>query len=238
MSIEIKQLTHKYASGTEAEKNALNNITCSIPEHKITAIIGQTGSGKSTLIRHFNGLLKPTSGSIDILNHQLNKKTSEKELVEVRKKVGIVFQFPENQLFAKNVLEDVAFGPINFGVMPTQALQIAKRSLERLHFDAHLYNQSPLELSGGQMRRVALAGIIASQPQILILDEPTAGLDPIGKKQIMQEIQKIHAEQATTTIMVTHSMEDVAEYADHLIVMKKGDIAFSGEPRHFFKMKN
>lgn len=235
MSIKINKLTHKYSTGTEDEKDALNNVSLEIPEHKLTAIIGKTGSGKSTLIRHFNGLLKPTSGSIEIAQHTLTAKTNEKELVEVRRDVGIVFQFPENQLFAKTVIEDVAFGPINFGVEHDIAVEIAKETLHRLYFDSNLYDSSPLELSGGQMRRVALAGIIASNPKILILDEPTAGLDPIGKKQVMDEVKSIQEQQNVTVIMVTHSMEDVTTYADNLVVMKDGQVSFSGIPKNFFQ---
>lgn len=233
MQITLENVTHVYAKGTPFEKEALTDVSITIPEGAFVGIIGQTGSGKSTLIQHLNGLLKPTTGVIRMGQHEITSTT--KKTGEWRKYVGLVFQYPEHQLFEETVAKDVAFGPTNLN-LPSEmvenrvreALQIVGLSYEDMK------DRSPFQLSGGQMRRVAIAGVLALQPSVLVLDEPTAGLDPAGRNTILEGIYKIHQERQMTTVMVTHSMEEVSRYADYLIVMANGRVAMQGTPIDVF----
>lgn len=232
MSIIIKHLTHKYNEGMPFEKTALKDINIEISTGEFVGIIGHTGSGKSTLIQMFNGLLKPTQGQVlvngqDIHDDKINKK-------EIRQKVGLVFQYPEYQLFEMTVREDVAFGPKNLGLSENEIAERVKYALEAVGLDESYYEKSPFELSGGQKRRVAIAGVLAMKPDTLILDEPTAGLDPKGRNELFDQLQKMHKELGLTIVLISHSMEDVARYAEKLIVLYKGKIAYEGTPREVF----
>ncbi|GLB47515.1 energy-coupling factor transporter ATP-binding protein EcfA2 [Philodulcilactobacillus myokoensis] len=235
MAIQFKNVSYVYHQNAKQPFEALKNINFHIQTGSLTAIIGQTGSGKSTLIRHLNGLLHPTKGEVIIDHFHIDNKTDDANLYELRKKVGVIFQFPEHQLFAKTVLDDVSFGSINFGFKKSIAIKNAKDSLKLLGVNEHWFHQAPLELSGGQMRRVALAGVLAFHPKILVLDEPTAGLDPNGHRQIMAIIKSLQVEQHVTIIMVTHSMNDVANYADQVIVMQNGKLLQSTTPKKLFQ---
>lgn len=234
MDIQFKDVSYTYEAGTPIQHTALKNIDLTFLPQKFTAIIGKTGSGKSTLVQHLNALLKPTQGVVRIGNRSITPTTGNKQLKALRKKVGTVFQFPEAQLFGQTIKEDVMFGPKNYGVKPGNALLIAERALEMVGLDASFLEQSPFDLSGGQQRRVAIAGVLALEPEILVLDEPTAGLDPRGQAEIMDMFYRLNTEQNTTIIMVTHQMEQVAEYADDVIVMKEGAVAKQGTPREIF----
>ncbi len=226
-------VNYVYGAGTAYEKYALKDINLVIPKGEFIGLIGHTGSGKSTLVQHFNGLLAPTSGHIyykgnDICAADFNKK-------ELRSKVGLVFQYPEHQLFETTVVKDVAFGPKNMGLTKLEIDMRTFAALKEAGVSEELYDASPFELSGGQKRRVAIAGVLAMQPDILILDEPTAGLDPRGRDEILDRIAAIHAEGNRTVILVSHSMEDVAKYADRLIVMKEGSVFCDGTPKEVFR---
>ncbi|MCG1023856.1 energy-coupling factor ABC transporter ATP-binding protein [Sutcliffiella horikoshii] len=234
MQITIKDLEHRYQANTPFERVALFDVNMLIPQNSYTAIIGHTGSGKSTLLQHLNGLLRPTKGSIQVGDITLQANKKEKNIKSIRKKVGIVFQFPEHQLFDETVEKDVCFGPINFGVPEDEAKRRAKEALQMVGLPDKYLEASPFDLSGGQMRRVAIAGVLAMQPEVLVLDEPTAGLDPRGRKEIMDLFYKLHKEQNLTTILVTHSMEDAARYADTIMVMNKGTVGLKGTPREIF----
>lgn len=234
MQITIKDLEHRYQANTPFERVALFDVNMLIPQNSYTAIIGHTGSGKSTLLQHLNGLLRPTKGSIQVGDITLQANKKEKNIKSIRKKVGIVFQFPEHQLFDETVEKDVCFGPINFGVPEDEAKRRAKEALQMVGLPDKYLEASPFDLSGGQMRRVAIAGVLAMQPEVLVLDEPTAGLDPRGRKEIMDLFYKLHKEQNLTTILVTHSMEDAARYADTIMVMNKGAVGLKGTPREIF----
>lgn len=234
MSIEIKQLTHFYQRHTPFEVAALNHITTTIKEGTMTALIGHTGSGKSTLVKHLNGLLLPDEGQIHIADDVITADNHKRSFVDLRKQVGLVFQFPEAQLFEETVLKDVMFGPLNFGYTKSDSEQRAKEALTQVGLDESFYLRHPHELSGGQMRRVAIAGVIASQPKILILDEPTAGLDPKGHDDMMTLFKQFKA-QGMTLIMVTHQMDDVAQYCDDVIVMENGEILKQGSPSDIFQ---
>lgn len=199
-----------------------------------TAIVGHTGSGKSTLLMHLNGLLKPSEGVVSVGELDIDRKTKAKKLKETRRRVGIVFQFPEHQLFEETVLKDIMFGPLNYGVPEDEAEKRAYELLELLGLPKDVADQSPFELSGGQMRRVAIAGVLAFNPSILVLDEPTAGLDPRGRHEIMELFHTLHKKENLTTILVTHSMEDAAKYADQVIVMHGGTAVMSGSPEEVF----
>ncbi len=233
MAIILNKLNYIYSEGTAYKKHALKDIELQIPDGQFIGLIGHTGSGKSTLIQHMNGLMKATSGGVyyngkDIYDPDFNKK-------ELRSKVGLVFQYPEHQLFETTVLKDVQFGPKNLGLKP---LEIDLRSFEALKMvgiSDDLLDVSPFELSGGQKRRVAIAGVLAMQPEVLILDEPTAGLDPRGRDEILDQIAKIHKERKITVILVSHSMEDIAKYVDRIIVMNKGSVAFDDTPKNVFQ---
>ncbi|MBQ6321427.1 MAG: energy-coupling factor transporter ATPase [Lachnospiraceae bacterium] len=232
MAMKIEHLSYVYSPGTAFEKKALDDVSMEIPNGQFLAIIGHTGSGKSTLIQHLNGLLEPTSGTIydegkDIFSEGYSRK-------DLRSRVGLVFQYPEHQLFEADVLSDVKFGPKNLGL---NAKEIEKRALEALEavgLDSTYYDKSPFELSGGQKRRVAIAGILAMKPRILVLDEPTAGLDPRGRDEILNLVSDLHKTQRITVVLVSHSMEDVANYAQRLVVMAHGKIVFDAAPREVF----
>lgn len=234
MDITIKELEHRYQMKTPFERLALYDVNASIKEGSYVAVIGHTGSGKSTLLQHLNGLLKPTKGSIALGDTVLQANKKQKELKSLRKKVGIVFQFPEHQLFEETILKDICFGPMNFGVPKEKAEAKAKEMLKLVGLSESLLSRSPFELSGGQMRRVAIAGVLAMEPEVLVLDEPTAGLDPRGRKEIMDMFYELHQKANLTTILVTHSMEDAAHYADQMIVMHKGTVKATGTPRELF----
>ena len=232
MSIKIKNLNYIYGQGTAYEITALRDINLSIEDGEFIGIIGHTGSGKSTLIQHLNGLVKATSG--EILVDGENIYAENYSMRELRNKVGLVFQYPEHQLFEVDVLSDVSFGPKNQGLSKEEAQKRAREALQAVGLAEEFYSQSPFELSGGQKRRVAIAGVLAMEPKVLILDEPMAGLDPKGRDEILDEIAKLHKERGLTIILVSHSMEDVANYADRLIVMNKGSVQFEGAPKEVF----
>ncbi|MFP8644918.1 energy-coupling factor ABC transporter ATP-binding protein [Priestia aryabhattai] len=234
MDIIFKEVEHRYQVNTPFERIALHDLNLSIQSGTFLAVIGHTGSGKSTIIQHLNALLKPTAGEIQIGERTIKANRKEKNLKAIRQQVGVVFQFPEHQLFEETVEKDIAFGPMNYGVLEEEARQKARELIKLVGLPEHLLTRSPFDLSGGQMRRVAIAGILAMNPNVLILDEPTAGLDPRGRQEIMNMIYRLHKEKGLTTILVTHSMEDAAMYADELIVMNKGTIAMKGSPREVF----
>ncbi|OJG74655.1 cobalt import ATP-binding protein CbiO 2 [Enterococcus quebecensis] len=206
-----------------------------IEDGSYTAIVGHTGSGKSTLLQHLNALVKPTKGKVTIGDREIIPETNNKNLKPIRKKVGIVFQFPEAQLFEETVAKDIAFGPKNFSVSVEEAERLAAEMLDLVGLDASYLERSPFELSGGQMRRVAIAGVLAMEPEVLVLDEPTAGLDPQGRKEMMEMFQRLHEERGMTIVLVTHLMDDVANYANHVIVLEKGKIVKSGTPQEVFQ---
>lgn len=234
MSVMIKDLVHVYNPGSPFESTALNGINLEIKKGEFIGLIGHTGSGKSTLIQHLNGLLKPSSGTILIDELDITKKGTS--LIEIRKNVGLVFQYPEYQLFEETVYKDIAFGPTNLGLSEEEIDSRIREAMEMTGLDfEELKERSPFELSGGQRRRVAIAGVIAMRPQVLILDEPTAGLDPRGRDEILQEIKEIHKKHNTTVILVSHSMEDISKLVDKIIVMNKGTIEFMGSPREIFR---
>lgn len=233
MSIKTEHLSFEYSPGTPFAKKALEDITLEIPEGKFVALIGHTGSGKSTLIQHFNGLIKPTSGRIIVDGLDINGAGVHKP--EIRKKVGLVFQYPEYQLFEETVEKDVAFGPKNLGLSDEEVNSRVRRAIELVGLDFEEFrSKSPFELSGGQKRRVAIAGVVAMEPKVLILDEPTAGLDPEGREEILSELKELHASYQMTTILVSHSMEDVADLADVVIVMDEGKVILQDTPKAVF----
>ena len=234
MGISLKNVYYTYQEGSPFEGQALSDISLEIKDGSYTAIIGHTGSGKSTLLQLLNGLLRPTKGTIQFENFVLDNNSEPKEMKCLRKKVGLVFQFPESQLFAETVLEDVAFGPQNFGVSREEAEQRAIESLKLVGLPEEFHGQNPFDLSGGQMRRVAIAGILAMQPDILVLDEPTAGLDPQGRKELMSLFKELHLS-GMTIVLVTHLMDDVADYATAVNVMEKGQLVLSGAPKDVFQ---
>jgi energy-coupling factor transport system ATP-binding protein len=225
MQINIQDLEHRYQAKTPFERVALYDVDMEIADGSYSAVIGQTGSGKSTLLQHLNGLLRPSKGTIQIGDFTLKA---------LRKKVGIVFQFPEHQLFEETVERDICFGPINFGVSEEEAKKRARAALKLVGLPEKYLEVSPFDLSGGQMRRVAIAGVLAMEPEVLVLDEPTAGLDPRGRKEIMDLFYSMHKEKNLTTILVTHSMEDAAMYADSIYVMNNGTVGLKGTPREIF----
>lgn len=234
MAIEFKNVSYIYNLGTPLEAVGLKNVTFSIKENTFAALVGHTGSGKSTIMQHFDALLKPTSGEIKIADFTINAQTSNKGLTQLRKRVGLVFQFPESQLFEETVLKDVMFGPKNFGYSDQEAKQQANKWLKKVGIDQSLFGKSPFDLSGGQMRRVAIAGVMASEPDILCLDEPAAGLDPQGKRE-MFELFKEYQEEGHTVVLVTHEMNDVAEFAQQVLVMDGGQLVANSTPSDIFK---
>ena len=234
MGISLENVSYTYQSGTPFEWRALFDMTVTIKDGSYTAFIGHTGSGKSTIMQLLNGLYLPTSGQVKVDDTIINSQSKNKEIKPIRKKVGLVFQFPESQLFAETVLEDIAFGPQNFGVSKEEAEQRALESLRLVGLSDELRDQNPFDLSGGQMRRVAIAGILAMQPDILVLDEPTAGLDPQGRKELMSLFKQLHLS-GITIVLVTHLMDDVADYATAVNVMEKGRLVLSGTPKDVFQ---
>lgn len=234
MSIIVENLTHIYNPNTPFETNALNNVSLEIEKGEFVGLIGHTGSGKSTLIQHLNGLLKPASGRILVNGFDITQK--DVKLKEIRQKVGLVFQYPEHQLFEETIYKDVAFGPLNLGLSQSEIDARVKESIELVGLDFEVIKErSPFELSGGQRRRVAIAGVVAMKPEVLILDEPTAGLDPKGRDEILDQIKNLHNRYGITVILVSHSMEDIARMVDKIIVMHQGQVALKGAPREVFK---
>ncbi|MCI8312059.1 MAG: energy-coupling factor transporter ATPase [Lachnospiraceae bacterium] len=233
MSIKAKNVNYTYAEGTAYEIHALKDINLEIPDGQFVGLIGHTGSGKSTLVQHLNGLVKATGGRIyfdgrDIYGENFSMK-------ELRSKVGLVFQYPEHQLFETDVLTDVCFGPKNLGFSKEEAQKKAKEALRMVGLGEEYDARSPFELSGGQKRRVAIAGVLAMNPRVLILDEPTAGLDPKGRDEILDQIERLQKERGITVVLVSHSMEDVARYVDRIIVMNHGEVRFDGTPKEVFR---
>ena len=233
MPIEIKQLKHVYMPGSPFETAALNELSLTIHDGEFVGVIGHTGSGKSTLIMHLNGLLKPTGGTVIV--DGLDLSSGKEQLREVRRRVGLVFQYPEYQLFEETVLKDVMFGPKNQGLSDEEAERCAREALRMVGLtDEKLYSASPFELSGGQQRRVAIAGVVAMKPQTLILDEPAAGLDPRGREEILSLVRRIHENGARTLIMVSHSMTDVSRLCSRILVLSHGSLVADGTPREVF----
>ena len=234
MSIKIENLTHIYMPKTPFEKKAIDDISLEIKQGEFVALIGHTGSGKSTLIQHINGLLKPTSGSLLIDDMDITKKKAK--LINLRKKVGLVFQYPEYQLFEETIEKDIAFGPQNLGLDNDEINKRVQRAMKIVGLDYEEYkDKSPFEISGGQKRRVAIAGVVAMEPKVLILDEPTAGLDPKGRDDILRKIVELYKQNDMTIILVSHSMEDVAKVANRIIVMDSGKCILDGPPEKIFK---
>lgn len=234
MDIRFKQVGFAYQAGTPFEMRALHDVTFSVKDGSYVAIIGHTGSGKSTILQHLNALLKPTEGIVELGDKTINSTTGNKDLKPLRKKVGIVFQFPEAQLFEETVEKDIAFGPKNFGVSEEEALKIAAEVVKTVGLPEEVLKKSPFDLSGGQMRRVAIAGVLAMKPEVLVLDEPTAGLDPKGRLEMMEMFYKLNKEQNMTIVLVTHQMNDVSDYADHVIVIESGNVVKEGSPKEVF----
>lgn len=234
MGIALENVSFTYQEGTPLASTALSDVSLTIEDGSYTALIGHTGSGKSTILQLLNGLLVPSQGSVRVFDTLITSNSKNKDIRQIRKQVGLVFQFAENQIFEETVLKDVAFGPQNFGVSEEDAEQIAREKLALVGIDESLFNRSPFELSGGQMRRVAIAGILAMEPAILVLDEPTAGLDPLGRKELMNLFKKLH-QSGMTIVLVTHLMDDVAEYANQVYVMEKGRLVKGGKPSDVFQ---
>ena len=235
MPIKIEHLGHDYAKGTPFEYRALKDINLEIEDGCFVGLIGHTGSGKSTLIQHLNGLLEPTSGTVYVDGRDIFNEKKD-ELYKLRLRIGLVFQYPEHQLFEETVAKDVAFGPRNLGLNEAEIDDRVREAIENVGLDFdEVKDKSPFELSGGQMRRVAIAGILAMEPTVLILDEPTAGLDPAGRDEILGQIKKLHDERGITVILVSHSMEDVGKLVDKIIVMNDGDIEYFDTPAEVFK---
>lgn len=234
MGITLENVSYTYQAGTPLESPALFEVNLEIKDGSYTALVGHTGSGKSTILQLLNGLLVPTEGSVVIDDVKITSTSINKDIKQVRRKVGLVFQFAESQIFDETVLKDVAFGPQNFGVLKEDAERLAREKLTLVGISEELFERSPFELSGGQMRRVAIAGILAMEPEILVLDEPTAGLDPVGRKELMSLFKRLH-EAGMTIVLVTHLMDDVANFADTVYVMEKGRLVKSGEPRQVFQ---
>lgn len=232
MSIELKNVMYTYSPGTSYEIHALKDINLKIPDGQFIGVIGHTGSGKSTLIQHFNALIKPTSGIICYNGEDIWAEKYDRR--KLRSEVGLVFQYPEHQLFENDVLSDVCFGPMNQGLSREEAEKQAVQALLQVGFKEKNFGKSPFELSGGQKKRVAIAGVLAMNPKILILDEPTAGLDPKGRDDILDQIAELHKARGITIILVSHSMEDIAKYVERLIVMNKGEVAFDDTPKNVF----
>ena len=233
MSMKLKKVSYVYSEGDAFEKKALDEISLEIPDGQFIGIIGHTGSGKSTLIQHLNGLLRATSGAIYYDGENIYQEGYD--MRTLRSKVGLVFQYPEHQLFEVDVFSDVCFGPKNLGLSKEEVEERAKKALTQVGLDESYYKKSPFELSGGQKRRVAIAGILAMHPQVLILDEPTAGLDPKGRDEILDQVALLQKERKITVILVSHSMEDVARYVDRILVVTDGKILFDDTPKQVFQ---
>jgi len=235
MPVEVKDLTHIYMKGTPSEVTALTGVTFRIEDGEFVGLIGATGSGKSTLIQHLNGLLKPTSGQVLLDGKDIWEKGTS--LREIRKKVGLVFQYPEQQVFEDTIFDDIAFGPRNLGLSPEEVRVRVNGAIELVGLHRDLLSRSPFDLSGGQLRRVAIAGVVAMRPKVLILDEPAAGLDPEGRREILGHVKKMHSS-GMTVILVSHNMEDVARLCQRLLVLDKGRLVADGSPREIFSDRN
>lgn len=236
MSIILQDVTYTYMPGTPFERTAIENVSIEIPSGKITAIAGHTGSGKSTLIQHLSGLLKPSNGKVLVDDVDINIKNNNESKM-ARRQVGMVFQYPEQQLFEETVEADIAFGPRNLGLTEEEISVRVKEAMEFVNLDYDTYaKRSPFQLSGGQMRRVAIAGIIAMHPKYLVLDEPVAGLDPRSKEEFLKRIRKLHEKQGITIVFISHNMEDIANMADKVIIMNQGKILLEGSPKEVFDM--
>jgi len=234
MDISLQEVEYKYQANTPFERLALKDVSIDIASGTFLAIIGHTGSGKSTVIQHLNALLRPTSGKVTIGDRVITSEKKQKNLKDVRKKVGIVFQFPEHQLFEETVEKDICFGPMNFGVSESEAKERARVAIKQVGLEESILEKSPFDLSGGQMRRVAIAGVLAMKPDVIVLDEPTAGLDPRGRKEIMNMFYSLHQDRKLSTILVTHSMEDASLYADQIVIMHQGRVYREGNPLEIF----
>ncbi len=232
MSIQLEDVTYTYSPGTAYEMNALDHVSLEIPQGQFVGVIGHTGSGKSTLIQHLNGLMRPTSGRVLYNGEDIWKEGYN--LRGLRFHVGLVFQYPEHQLFETTVMEDVCFGPKNQGLSQEECRERARDALSQVEIPEELYEKSPFDLSGGQKRRVAIAGVLAMNPDVIVLDEPTAGLDPRGRDEILDRVRSLHDTRGITVILVSHSMEDVARYVERLIVMSHGQKKYDGTPREVF----
>lgn len=232
MSIKLEHINYKYSPGTAYEKHALKDISVEIPHGQFVGVIGHTGSGKSTMIQHLNGLIKASDGALYVDGK--NIYDGGYDMRALRSSVGLVFQYPEHQLFEIDVLKDVCFGPKNQGLSEEACLARAKEALQMVGLSEEYYTQSPFDLSGGQKRRVAIAGVLAMKPKVLVLDEPTAGLDPKGRDEILDQIAYLHKSSDMTVILVSHSMEDIAKYVERIIVMNRGSILYDGTPKEVF----
>lgn len=234
MSLEVKHLTHTYSAGSAFQATAVHDVSLTIEDGEFVCIVGHTGSGKSTLVQHLNGLLKPTSGQVLVDGEDMNGENVDRR--RIRQKVGLVFQYPEYQLFEETIAKDIAFGPKNQGLSEEEIGQRVRRAMAHVHLDYDKYaERSPFDLSGGQMRRVAIAGVLAMEPKVLILDEPAAGLDPRGRERILGMLQELHREGGVTIVMVSHSMDDCARLATRMIVMSKGELVLTDTPRNVFR---
>lgn len=234
MSLEVKHLTHTYSAGSAFQSTAVRDVSLTIEDGEFVCIVGHTGSGKSTLVQHLNGLLKPTSGQVLVDGEDLNGENVDRR--RIRQKVGLVFQYPEYQLFEETIAKDIAFGPKNQGLSEEEIDQRVRSAMAHVHLDYDKYaERSPFDLSGGQMRRVAIAGVLAMAPKVLVLDEPAAGLDPRGRERILGMLQELHREGGVTIVMVSHSMDDCARLATRMIVMSKGSLVLSDTPRNVFR---
>ena len=232
MSLKLEHVTYTYNPGTAYETHALKDVSLEIPQGQFVGVIGHTGSGKSTLIQHFNGLMRPTSGTVFYNEEDIWQEGYS--LKRLRSKVGLVFQYPEHQLFEADVLSDVCFGPKNQGLSQEEAQERARTALKQVGLKEKYYASSPFELSGGQKRRVAIAGVLAMEPEVLNLDEPTAGLDPKGRDEILDQIAWLHQERKISVLLVSHSMEDIARYVERILVMNHGEKVFDGVPKEVF----
>lgn len=238
MDISFKNVSYIYQRNTPFAHKAIEDLSFHIPSGSFVAIIGHTGSGKSTLLQHLNGLVVPSEGEVIVGEYHLTSEKKLESMKELRSKVGVVFQYPEHQLFEETVENDISFGPENFGVEKDEIKKRIQEVIPAVGLPVELLERSPFELSGGQMRRVAIAGVLAVKPEVLVLDEPTAGLDPRGRKEIMEMFYNLHKEQRLTTVLVTHSMEDAVKYADHVIIMNKGTKYMEGKPEEVFIQKD
>nr|WP_263323865.1 energy-coupling factor ABC transporter ATP-binding protein [Neobacillus sp. Marseille-Q6967] len=234
MDISLQQVEYRYQANTPFERLAIQDVSIDIPSGIYMALIGHTGSGKSTVLQHLNALLQPTGGKVTIGDYEVKPNQKNRNLKSIRQRVGIVFQFPEHQLFEETVEKDIIFGPMNFGVSEQEAKQRARFALSQVGLKEDILNKSPFDLSGGQMRRVAIAGVLAMEPDVIVLDEPTAGLDPRGRNEIMDLFYQLHKERNLSTILVTHSMEDAAKYANEIVIMQQGHVVKKGTPVEIF----
>ncbi|MGG1833473.1 energy-coupling factor ABC transporter ATP-binding protein [Cytobacillus firmus] len=234
MDISLQNVEYRYQVNTPFERPAIKDVSIDIPSGTFLAIIGHTGSGKSTVLQHLNALLKPTEGQVVIGERKIIPEKKQKNLKEIRQRVGIVFQFPEHQLFEETVEKDICFGPMNFGVSEEEAKKRARAAIGQVGLPEEILSKSPFDLSGGQMRRVAIAGVLAMEPDVIVLDEPTAGLDPRGRKEIMDMFYSLHGTRGLSTVLVTHSMEDASRYADQIVIMHNGEVYKKGTPKEIF----